>query len=96
MGSLGRAGSGGGRAQREGVEEHLQGRPGEVIQLRCRARSDITWRVERPEGSIVDIESRARKLKVSLNSATTGVYKCYAGNDLVHSFHVTLEPSARL
>jgi len=94
--SLGRAGSGGGRAQREGAEEHLQGRPGEVIQLRCRARSDITWRVERPEGSIVDIESRARKLKVSLNSATTGVYKCYAGNDLVHSFHVTLEPSARL
>ena len=70
----------------------------------------IFLKVERPEGSIVDIESRARKLKVllnkdfffikspqvSLNSATTGVYKCYAGNDLVHSFHVTLEPSARL
>ena len=69
----------------------------------------IFLQVERPEGSIVDIESRARKLKVllnkdsflkssqvSLNSATTGVYKCYAGNDLVHSFHVTLEPSTRL
>ena len=69
----------------------------------------IFLKVERPEGSIVDIESRARKLKVllnkgfflkssqvSLNSATTGVYKCYAGNDLVHSFHVTLEPSTRL
>ena len=69
----------------------------QVIQLRCRARSDLTWRVgffktslptsklsktccgesylcnadtkkfvqvERPEGTIVDIESRARKLKV--------------------------------
>ena len=63
--------------------------------------------MERPEGTIVDIESRARKLKVwsdkplkqnatenmqvSVNSATTGVYKCYAGGSLVHSFHVTME-----
>ena len=73
--------------------------------------------VERPEGTIVDIESRARKLKVlstqmfpitdtvlttsicmqvSVNSATTGVYKCFAGGNLVHSFHVTMEHGARL
>ena len=90
--------------------------------------------VERPEGTIVDLESRARKLKVlskliasnnnnnnnskkakgsvkevsnnnvdnlqntqvSVNSATTGVYKCYAGGNLVHSFHVTMEREARL
>ena len=69
--------------------------------------------MERPEGTIVDIESRARKLKVlsilqlchvdnlqniqvSVNSATTGVYKCYAGGNLVHSFHVTMEREARL
>lgn len=96
IGVLGRAASGGGRALREGAEEHLQGRQGEVIQLRCRARSDLTWRVERPEGTIVDLESRARKLKVSVNSATTGVYKCYAGGNLVHSFHVTMEREARL
>jgi len=98
IGVLGRTGSGagGGRALREGAEEHLQGRQGEVIQLRCRARSDLTWKVERPEGTIVDIESRARKLKVSVNSATTGVYKCYAGGNLVHSFHVTMEREASL
>jgi len=48
------------------------------------------------EGTIVDLESRARKLKVSVNSATTGVYKCYAGGSLVHSFHVTMEREARL
>ena len=69
------------------------------------------YKVERPEGTIVDIESRARKLKVwsdkplkqnatenmqvSVNSATTGVYKCYAGGSLVHSFHVTMEHGVR-
>ena len=59
LGGLGRA-----RAHREGAEEHVQGREGEVIQLRCRARARITWRVQRAGGALVELESRARKLKV--------------------------------
>ena len=57
----------------------------------CRGRSDLSWKVERIGGDILNLDSQARKLKIALSPATAGVYHCYSAGKLVHSFTVTVK-----
>ena len=56
----------------------------------CRGRSDLSWKVERSGGDILNLDSQARKLRITLSEATTGVYHCYSAGRLVHSFAVRM------
>ena len=56
--------------------------------LIVRGRSDLSWKVERTSGDILNLDSQARKLKIELSPDTTGVYQCFSVGKLVHSFKV--------
>ena len=59
--------------------------------LDYRARSNLSWKVERSSGEILNLDSQSRKLKISLEPETAGIYHCYSGGKLAHSFHMTLK-----
>merc|ERR1740137_231962 len=71
-------------------KDELTGEPGNLLTMKCRGRVDLSWKVLRAGGDILNLDSQARKLRITLSEATRGVYHCYSAGRLVHSFTVRM------
>merc|ERR1712080_208703 len=70
------------------------GRRGEKVVLRCGARGEVEWRMEREgvveETILKNTNATTRKLSVSVGPLSVGVYICYRGGQVVSSFNLTM------
>ena len=54
-----------------------------------RGRSNLSWKIGRPDGEVLNLDSTSRKLKVKMGPETVGLYHCYSWGQLVQTFNMT-------